>query len=178
MPDGSSYTRTLIYPRDLLGRRVGLFDDRPSLNWYGFDEFWVYIAGEKLILGQGDTTLPHENAISSTTMVTNQEGTPSGDIIYGPWGNTITGGGSYADVFAGLGFQINYPLPPSATRDYNPALGRWLMPDPAASSAESRCQETLRIWVVANGVAGRYAGRRVTPAPRAAIPFNGLGADA
>jgi len=38
--------------------------------------------------------------------------------------------GAYADAFADLGFQVNYPLPPSATRDYNPALGRWMVPDP------------------------------------------------
>jgi len=40
-----------------------------------------------------------------------------------------------ADAFAGLDFKVNYPLPPSKTRDYNPTLGRWLVPDPAGQMA-------------------------------------------
>ena len=38
-------------------------------------------------------------------------------------------------AFGDLGFEVNYPLPPSATRDYNPTLGRWLVPDPAGQMA-------------------------------------------
>ena len=89
----------------------------------------------RLLMGGSTTQVRHVDAVGSTTMVANQSGGTSGDIVYDPWGNAMTGGGSNGDSFAGLGFQVNYPLPPSLTRDYNDGLGRWLTPDPAGAMA-------------------------------------------
>jgi len=63
-------------------------------------------------------------------MDTDQAGNTEGDVTYYPWGQVWQGGGSNGDAFGDLEFQINYPLPPSATRDYNQTLGRWMTPDP------------------------------------------------
>jgi len=58
-----------------------------------------------------------------------------GWLRMGLWGDMLGACHACADAFAGLGSQVNNPLPVSATRDYNPTLGRWLVPDPAGQMA-------------------------------------------
>jgi RHS repeat-associated protein len=134
MPDGQ-YNRTLIYPRDIFGHRTEIFDYRPSWNWVGADQFWARVEGVRLLMGGSTSLLRHADAVGSTTMITDQTGAVNGDVIYYPWGQVWKGGANNGYAFGDLGFQINYPLPPSATRDYNPGLGRWMSPDPAGQMA-------------------------------------------
>ncbi len=129
MPDGTD-NRTLIYPRDIFGHRTEIFDDRPSQDWAGADQWWARVAGQRILMGGSTSWMRHANAMGSTTMDTDQAGNVEGDVTYYPWGEVWEGGGSNGDAFGDLEFQINYPLPPSATRDYNPPLGRWTTPDP------------------------------------------------
>jgi RHS repeat-associated protein len=136
MPDGQN-NRTLIYPRDIFGHRTEIFDYRPSWNWVGADQFWARVEGVRLLMGGSTSLLRHADAVGSTTMITDQTGAVNGDVIYYPWGQVWKGGANNGYAFGDLGFQINYPLPPSATRDYNPGLGRWMSPDPAGEMAVS-----------------------------------------
>ena len=144
-PDGQ-YTRTLICPWDIFGHRTEIFDDRPSQNWYGADQFWAQVAGVRLLMGGSTSQVLHTDAVGTTLMVTDQTGAASGDITFDPWGNWISGGGSNGDVFGGLEYQINQVLPPSKTRDYSPGLGRWMVPDPAGRMAANRL-----FWYGASG---------------------------
>jgi len=135
MPDGGSYTRTLIYPRDIFGRRTEIFDDWPSHGWAGADQYWARVAGQRLLMGGSTSYLRHADAVGSSTMLTDQTGAVDGDATFYPWGQVWQISGGSDGTFGDLGFQVNYPLPPSATRDYNPTLGRWLVPDPAGEMA-------------------------------------------
>jgi len=128
-PDGQ-YTRRLIYPLDLNGHRTEIFDDRPSQNWVGADQWWARVAGQRLLMGGSTSYLRHADAVGSSTMLTDQTGAVDGDATFYPWGQVWQISGGSDGTFGDLGFQVNYPLPPSATRDYNPTLGRWLTPDP------------------------------------------------
>jgi RHS repeat-associated protein len=83
-----------------------------------------------VLSGANASKIGNVDAVGSMVMVTDQAGAASGDIVYDPWGNAMAGGGSNGDAFAGLEYQVNYLLPPSATRDYNDGLGRWMTPDP------------------------------------------------
>jgi len=133
-PDGQ-YNRTLIFPRDIFGHRTEIFDDRPSQNWVGADQWWARVAGLRLLMGGSTSYLRHADATGSSTMLTDQTGAVDGDVVFYPWGQVWQISGGSDGTFGDLGFQVNYPLPPSATRDYNPTLGRWLVPDPAGQMA-------------------------------------------
>jgi len=128
-PEGST-TRLLSYPLDIFGHRTEVFDYRPSQNWAGADEFWAQVAGQRILMGGSTSRLRHSDAAGTTTMVTDQTGAVDSDVLYYPWGHLWANyNGSNGNVFGDLQNQVNYPPPPSATRDYNPGIFRWTTPD-------------------------------------------------
>ena len=129
-PEGST-TRLLGYPLNLSGRWTGVYDDRPSMNWIGWDEYQAYVAGQRLEMGGSTSYLAHVDAVGSMVMETDQTGAVTYDIRYYPWGQLwLTSGSRPSQLFAGLEWQLNDPTIPSATREYNDGLGRWMTPDP------------------------------------------------
>ena len=122
---------TLTYPRDIFGDRTGIWDDRPSQNWLGWDIFWARVAGQRLNMGGGSAFIDHADAIGSTVMETDPSGAAVWDVVNGPWGQAWQQTGTrQSAVFAGLDWQVNDPLIPSPTREYSDGLGRWMTPDP------------------------------------------------
>ena len=77
---------TLTYPRDIFGDRTGIWDDRPSQNWLGWDIFWARLAGQRLNMGGASAFIDHADAIGSTTMETDPSGAVDWDVVNGPWG--------------------------------------------------------------------------------------------
>ena len=96
----------------------------------GHVEGAAQVAGQRILMGGSTSWLRHADAVGTTTMLTDQTGAVDGDVEYYPWGRLW---GQIGDIdgnaFGDLGFQVNYPLPPSATRDYNPGSFRWTTPD-------------------------------------------------
>ena len=86
-------------------------------------------------MGGSSSYLLHADAAGTTTMVTDQTGAATGDATFYPWGQVWQISGGSDGTFGDLGFEVNYPLPPSETRDYNPTLVRWMTPDPAGQKA-------------------------------------------
>jgi RHS repeat-associated protein len=122
---------TLTYPRDIFGQRTGAFAQWPSQNWTGWNVFWSQVAGQRLNMGGASAYIDHADAVGSTTMETDPAGGVQWKIAYYPWGQVLAQGGTRQSVvWAGLDWQINDPSIPSATREYNDGLGRWLTPDP------------------------------------------------
>ncbi len=122
---------TLTYPRDIFGDRTGIWDDRPSQNWLGWDIFWARVAGQRLNMGGASAYIDHADAVGSTTMETDPSGAVDWDVVNGPWGQVWQQTGTrQSEVFAGMDWQVNDPLMPSATREYSDGLGRWMTPDP------------------------------------------------
>src|SRR5690242_13681872 len=82
-------------------------------------------------MGGADAYIDHSDVIGSTTMETDPAGGVQWKIAYYPWGQILAQGGvRQSVVWAGLDWQINDPSIPSATREYNDGLARWLTPDP------------------------------------------------
>ncbi len=64
-------------------------------------------------------------------METDPAGAVDWDITRYPWGRVWQQTGTRGSaVFAGLDWQVNDPLFPSATREYNFRVYRWMTPDP------------------------------------------------
>jgi RHS repeat-associated protein len=121
---------TLTYPVDITGRRTGTWDQWPAQNWTGWDVYWARVAGQHISMGGTYSWLAHADAIDSTTMVTDQTGTPVWDQVFGPWGQIWQQTGTRPwFVFAGLRWPVNDPLKPSATREYSGNVFRWMTPD-------------------------------------------------
>ena len=82
-------------------------------------------------MGGASAYIDHADAIGSTTMETDPSGTVVWDMVNGPWGQAWQETGTrQSAVFAGMDWQVNDPLMPSATREYSDGLGRWMTPDP------------------------------------------------
>ena len=129
---------TLTYPRDIFGDRTGIWDDRPSQNWLGWDIFWSRVAGQRLNMGGASAFIDHADATGSTVMETGPAGVVQWDVVNGPWGQVLAQGGTrQSQVFAGMDWQVNDPLIPSATREYSDGLGRWMTPDPGGTKVVS-----------------------------------------
>jgi RHS repeat-associated protein len=122
---------TLTYPIDIFGQRTGTFAQWPSQNWTGWNVYWSQVAGQRLNMGGASAYIDHSDAVGSTTMETDPAGGVQWKIAYYPWGQILAQGGvRQSVVWAGLDWQVNDPSYPSATREYNDGLGRWLTPDP------------------------------------------------
>ncbi len=121
----------LSYPRDIFGQRTGIWDDHSSVNWVGWDVYWSHVAGQRLNMGGSSAYIDHADAVGSTTMETDPAGGVQWDMTHYPWGQVWQQGGTRGSgVYAGLDWQVNDPLIPSATRELSAALGRWVTPDP------------------------------------------------
>ncbi len=60
------------------------------------------------------------------------------DVVNGPWGQAWQQTGTrQSAVFAGMDWQVNDPLMPSARREYSDGLGRWMTPDPGGTKVVS-----------------------------------------
>ena len=69
-------------------------------------------------------------------METDPSGAVVWDITRYPWGRVWQQSGTRGSaVFAGLDWQVNDPLFPSASREYNFRVYRWMTPDPHNSGA-------------------------------------------
>jgi filamentous hemagglutinin len=88
-------------------------------------------------MGGASAYIDHADAIGTTTMVTDPSGAVVWDITRYPWGQTWQQSGTRpSGVFADLDWQVNDPLQPSATREYNNSLFRWNTPDPDNAGAD------------------------------------------
>ena len=88
-------------------------------------------------MGGSTSYLAHADAVGSMVMETDQTGAVTYDIRYYPWGQLwLTAGTRPSTLFAGLEWQVNDPVIPSATREYNDGLGRWMTPDPDNAGAD------------------------------------------
>ncbi len=82
-------------------------------------------------MGGASAYIDHTDAIGSTVMETGPAGAVQWDVVNDPWGQVWQQTGTrQSAVFAGLDWQVNDPLIPSATREYSAGLGRWMTPDP------------------------------------------------
>jgi RHS repeat-associated protein len=72
------------------------------------------------------------NHLDSTSIVTDQTGTPVRDMLFYPWGQTWRQiGNNYDTRFAAFQQrEFNSGLDPTANRMYSWNQGRWLSPDP------------------------------------------------
>lgn len=96
--------------------------------------------GRRVLVRYGSTLrMLHANKLGTTTVVTDQTGAELGDMLYYPWGQAWTNAGlSYDRHFAGMkGFESPEQLYPTDFRKYNPALGRWMSPDPLAGDVSN-----------------------------------------
>ncbi len=133
---GSSDSLKLYYPRDVFGQRTGIWDDHSSVNWVGWDVYWSHVAGQRLNMGGSSAYIDHADAVGSTVMETDPSGAVVWDITRYPWGRVWQQTGTRGSaVFAGLDWQVNDPLFPSASREYNFRVYRWMTPDPHNSGA-------------------------------------------
>ena len=82
-------------------------------------------------MGGSSTFIDHSDAIGSTTMGTDPGGGVQWDMTYFPSGQIWQQTGTrQSGVFADLDWQVNVPTFPSATREYNFRICRWMSPDP------------------------------------------------
>jgi hypothetical protein len=89
------------------------------------------VAGQRLNMGGASAFIDHADAVGSTTMETDPSGAVVWDVTHYPWGRVFQEQGTrQSEVVMGLDWQVNDPAIPSATREYNDGLGRWLTPDP------------------------------------------------
>src|SRR5690348_8588304 len=128
---GPRYRLTLTYPVDIFGQRTGAFAQWPSQNWTGWNVYWSQIAGQRLNMGGADAYIDHADAVGSTTMETDPAGAVQWDVTHYPWGRVFQETGiRQSEVVMGLDWQVNDPVLPSATREFNFRDYRWMTPDP------------------------------------------------
>ena len=101
------------------------------MNWSGWDVYWSEVAGQRLNMGGSSAYIDHSDAVGSTTMETDPSGTVDWDVVHYPWGRVFQEQGTrQSEVALGLDWQVNDVLIPSATREYNFRVYRWMTPDP------------------------------------------------
>ncbi len=101
------------------------------MNWSGWDVYWSEVAGQRLNMGGSSAYIDHADAVGSTTMETDPSGTVDWDVVHYPWGRVFQEQGTrQSEVALGLDWQVNDVLIPSATREYNFRVYRWMTPDP------------------------------------------------
>jgi RHS repeat-associated protein len=95
------------------------------------------VAGQRLNMGGSSAYIDHSDAVGSTTMETDPAGGVQWDMVRYPWGQIWQQGGTrQSGVYAGLDWQVNDPVHPSDTREYNDSLFRWNTPDPDNAGAD------------------------------------------
>jgi RHS repeat-associated protein len=128
-PYGSS-TLSEIFPRGKDGDEMEEFCYEPGVPWAGACVWYGQVAGQRMEMGGGTTWLAHLNVVGSELMETDQTGAVTWDMDYYPFGQYwYNSNGRISVLFAGMDWQVNDPMEPSATRQLNPSLYRWLSPD-------------------------------------------------
>ncbi len=95
------------------------------------------LAGQRLNMGGSSAYIDHADAVGSTVMETDPAGAADWDITRYPWERVWQQTGTRGSaVFAGLDWQVNDPLFPSASREYNFRVYRWMTPDPFGGHLE------------------------------------------
>jgi len=136
--DGAGNPMTLTYPMDIFGQRTGTFAQWPSQGWTGWNVYWSQIAGQRLNMGGADAYIDHSDAVGSTTMETDPAGAVQWDVTHYPWGRVFQETGiRQSEVVMGLDWQVNDPVIPSATREFNFRDYRWMTPDPDGGHLEN-----------------------------------------
>src|SRR5690348_5459713 len=167
--DGGS-TATLKY--NSLGQRVERF--LPNGSWtfdylFGLsdEELGLYSAGTTawfdqnvpmgrrvLVMYGSPSRFLHANKLGTTTVTTDQTGAELQDELFYPWGQDWTRAGQpYVMHFAGMqGFENPGLVYPTDFRRYNPALGRWMTPDPMGGDATNPQSLNRYAYVLNNPV--------------------------
>lgn len=132
-------TFTADLPADLAHQVLGSFNATGNLWWAQYVR-----VGSRIIAFNAcctnQTHFLHKDALGTTHMVTVADGSLQWDALVYPWGQAGWAGiGTDSDTgyaaFYGLDTTINaYPAP---FRQYNPAQGRWLTPDPLAGDIKN-----------------------------------------
>src|SRR5690348_272229 len=130
LPTGSW---TFDYLFGLNGEELGLYS-AGTAAW--FDQH-VSMGGRVLVMYGSPLRMLHVNNLGTTTVTTDQTGAELQDELFYPWGQDWTRAGQpYVMHFAGMqGFEDPGLVYPTDFRRYNPALGRWMTPDPAGMAA-------------------------------------------
>jgi RHS repeat-associated protein len=119
------------------GAAQHLFD--PTGTWLGIYGSYTLVpfGGRNLVVYESSQTLfNHVNALGSTTMWTNQNGTEVEDILFYPWGDVWQTQGSGGYNFAYLPYYDTATTTELTTaRVTSPNFGRWFTPDPAGKEA-------------------------------------------
>ena len=103
----------------------------------GKDLAAAQIAGQRLNMGGADAYIDHSDVVGSTTMETDPAGAVQWDVTHYPWGRVFQEQGiRQSEVVMGLDWQVNDPAIPSATREYNFGVYRWMTPDPDNTGAD------------------------------------------
>ncbi|HXH48683.1 MAG TPA: RHS repeat-associated core domain-containing protein [Terriglobia bacterium] len=124
---------TFDYLFGVNGEELGLYS-AGTAAW--FDQN-VPMGRRVLVMYGSPLRIVHANNLGTTTVVNDQTGTELQDQLFYPWGQSWTRTGLGYDMrFAGM-HQFESPelLYPTDFRKYNPALGRWMTPDPADMAA-------------------------------------------
>jgi RHS repeat-associated protein len=124
-PAGSTYGG-MVY--DAFGQLMEYNDGRAETQdfmWLQGRPFATYVSGTRFL---------HPNALGSTAVLTDQQGTETQDELYYPWGGRWAAVGTVEDErFAAMQKRdAETSLDPTPNRMYRPLLGRWLSPDPLA----------------------------------------------
>jgi RHS repeat-associated protein len=126
---GANPELKLTYPVDIFGQRTGTWAE--YTNWTGWNVYWSQVAGQRLNMGGASAFIDHADAVGSTTMETDPSGAVVWDVTHYPSGQVFQEQGTrQSEVAMGLDWQVNDPAIPSATREYNFRVYRWLTPDP------------------------------------------------
>ncbi len=142
---GTTPTWTFTY--NALGHRVQ-WQGQSSTEQHLFDPAggWLGVAGAYSLVRFGDrhilvssatgVNFNHVNALGSTTMMTNQVGSPVEDMVFYPWGDAWLSAGSGGYDFASMPY---YDLATNSdfttARAYGNDYGRWFSPDPLGKGA-------------------------------------------
>lgn len=147
LPNGSW---TFDYLFGLGGEELGLYS-AGTAAW--FDQN-VPMAGRVLVMYGSPSRFLHANKLGTTTVTTDQTGSELQDELFYPWGQNWTRAGQpYVMHFAGMqNFENPGLVYPTDFRKYNPALGRWMSPDPLAGDVSNPQSLNRYAYVLNNPV--------------------------
>jgi len=147
LPNGSW---TFDYLFGLSDEELGLYS-AGTTAW--FDQN-VPMGGRVLVMYGSPSRFLHANKLGTTTVTTDQTGAELQDELFYPWGQDWTRAGQpYVMHFAGMqGFENPGLVYPTDFRRYNPALGRWMTPDPMGGDATNPQSLNRYAYVLNNPV--------------------------
>jgi RHS repeat-associated protein len=123
-----SRVRNFVYSPS--GQELGQYTSGGYTAW---DDQYVPLGGRQIAKYYGGslTDFVHPNHLGSTSIVTDQTGTPVRDMLFYPWGQTWRQlGNNYDSHFAAFQQrEFNSGLDPTPNRMYHSRLFRWMTPD-------------------------------------------------